>query len=147
VKKFALDTNLYVSAFRNTDAAEELSRFYASYAPAVYLNSVVLHELLVGTSSPAKAREIHGGIVEPFRRTRRVITPSAEAWAIAAEAIAAMARRDNRELRTLPKSLVNDFLIAASCREAGVTLVTQNIEDFESISRFIKVQFIGPWTD
>jgi predicted nucleic acid-binding protein len=26
----------------------------------------------------------------------------------------------------MPRSLVNDVLIAASCREAGVTLVTDN---------------------
>jgi predicted nucleic acid-binding protein len=56
-----------------------------------------------------------------------------------------MARRDKRELRTLPKSLVNDYLLAASCRESGVTLVTQDVSDFESIKRYIKVQFTQPW--
>jgi predicted nucleic acid-binding protein len=100
---------------------------------------------LVGATSVAKAREIREAVPEPFRRTRRVFTPSADAWEIAADAIAAMARREKRELRNLPKSLINDYLIAASCRETGIVLVTQNTADFEAMRRYIKVQFTEPW--
>ena len=145
MKKYALDTNLYINAFRRLEAAEELQSFYAAFAPSTYLSSVVLHELLVGTTSSSKAKDVHQQIAAPFRRTRRLFTPSAEAWALAGEQIAAMARREKRELRTLPKSLVNDFLLAASCRESGVILITHNMADFQSISRYIKVQFEEPW--
>ena len=147
MKKYAIDTNLYNDAFRRTDAADELKTFYATFAPGTYLSSVVLHELLVGTTSAARARDVQQQIAGPFRRTRRVLTPSAEAWALAGESIAAMARRDKREIRTLPKSLVNDFLLAASCRESGVILITRNLADFESINRFIKVQVTEPWPE
>lgn len=145
--KYALDTNLYIRAIRDRDAGAELQSFYSTHAPATYLSSVVLHELLVGATSPAKSREIRTAVAEPFRRTRRVFTPSAEAWETAADAIAAMARREKRELRTMPKSLVNDYLLAASCAERGVILVTHNVADFETIARFIKVKFAEPWPE
>ena len=145
MKKYALDTNLYIQAFRDQGAAEELQMFYSTFAPATYLSSVVLHELLVGATSLAKAREVKELVASPFQRTRRILTPSANAWEVAAEGIAAMARREKRELRTLPKSLVNDHLLAASCRESGVVLVTLNVSDFESIRRHIKVEFTLPW--
>lgn len=147
MKKYALDTNLYISAIRDAGAAAELQSFYSTFAPGTYLSSVVLHELLVGSTSVAKAREIREAVAEPFRRTRRVFTPSADAWEMAADAIAAMARREKRELRSLPKSLINDYLIAASCRESGVVLVTHNAADFEVIRRYIKVQFTAPWPE
>jgi predicted nucleic acid-binding protein len=147
LKKYSLDTNLYVRAIRDAAAAAELQTFYSSFAPATFLSSVVLHELLVGATSAAKSREIREAVAEPFRRTRRVFTPSAEAWETAADAVAAMVRREKRELKTLPKSLINDFLLAASCRESGVVLITHNTADFEGIRRYIKVQYVAPWPE
>jgi predicted nucleic acid-binding protein len=56
-----------------------------------------------------------------------------------------MARKERRELRSLPKSLVNDFLLAASCRETGTTLVTDNTADFELIQKYLKHEHVAPW--
>jgi predicted nucleic acid-binding protein len=95
----------------------------------------------------ARSREIRGAVAEPFRRTRRVFTPSSDAWGTAADAIAALVRRERRALKSLPKSLINDCLIAGSCRESGVVLVTHNTADFEAIRRYIKVQFTAPWPE
>jgi predicted nucleic acid-binding protein len=81
VKKYVLDTNVYIDAIRSTDAADELHGFYSIFLPITYLSSVVLHELLVGASSPAKSREIKQAFASPFERTRRIITPSLDAWA------------------------------------------------------------------
>lgn len=145
MRKYVLDTNLYIRGFRNDEAADELRRYYAAYAPNTYLSSIVFFELLIGARTPAKAREIRELVAKPFRRTRRVLTPSAGAWEEAAEAIAASARRTKRDLRTYPKSLVNDYLLAASCREAGATLITDNVADFEEISRHLEVPFQAPW--
>jgi predicted nucleic acid-binding protein len=147
LKKFALDTNLYSRAIRESAAATELQSFYSTFAPVTYLSSVVLHELLVGATNAAKRREIGEAVAEPFRRTRRMFTPSADAWETAADAIAVMARREKRELRSLPKSLVNDYLLAASCRESRIVLVTHNSADFDYIRRYIKVQFAAPWPE
>jgi len=143
--KYILDTNLYIRAFRNVAGAEELKAFYSAFAPVTYLSSVVVHELLVGANTPAKASEIRKNIVGPLKRTRRVITPSHAAWETSADAIARMARKTKRDLRTLPKSLILDYLLAASCREAGVTLVTENAADFAEIRQYVSVDYQAPW--
>jgi predicted nucleic acid-binding protein len=143
--KYVLDTNLYIRAFRSEAGGRELEAFYEAFIPATYLSSIVVHELLVGATSPAKAREIRDHVVRPLERTRRVITPSHAAWDMSGESIARMARSTHRELRTLPKSLIHDYLLAASCREAGVTLITENVADFEEIRRYIKCEFRAPW--
>lgn len=54
---------------------------------------------------------------------------------------------EKRQLRTISKSLVNDYLLAASCLESGVILVTRNVADFEAIGRYIKVKFTKPWPE
>jgi predicted nucleic acid-binding protein len=105
----------------------------------------VLHELLAGASTPAKAKEVRDKLVGALIRAGRIITPSHAAWEQAGEALAKMARDEPRELRTVPKSLVNDFLLAASCREAGVPLVTDNVRDFALIQKYLKHSHVGPW--
>ena len=145
MKKYVLDTNVYVSAFRDRTGAEELKEFLAAFSPNTYLSSVVLHELLVGANTLAKAREIEDSIAAPLKRVGRVITPSHSAWEAAGKAIAAMAKKEKRDLRSVPKSLVNDYLLAASCREVGAIVITQNTSDFASIRKHVKVAFEGPW--
>jgi predicted nucleic acid-binding protein len=145
VRKYVLDTNLYVQAFRNEERAGELRDYYAAFTPSTYLSSVVLHELLVGANTEAKHRAIMETLGLPLRRAGRVITPSHGAWQSSAEALARMARKEKRDLRTVPKSLVNDYLLAASCRESGATLVSENVADFEVVKRYIPFAYMAPW--
>jgi predicted nucleic acid-binding protein len=145
VKKYVLDTNLYVKAFRSQEGARELERYFTDFAPNTYLSSVVLHELLVGASTPSKVRQIREDLLGPLTRAGRVITPSHSAWDKAGSSIAAMARQESRELRSVPKSLVNDFLLAASCRESGATLVTDNPADFKLIRKYLRHEHVEPW--
>ena len=84
-------------------------------------------------------------IAGPFKRTARLVTPSHMSWEQSGKALARMARTDGLELKRIPKSLVNDVMLAASCREAGVTLITENSGDFTRIRRFIRFQFVEPW--
>jgi predicted nucleic acid-binding protein len=145
VKKFVLDTNLYVRAFRSQDGAKELERYFAEFTPNTYVSSIVMHELHVGASTTAKARQIQEDLLGPLTRAGRVITPSHSAWEQAGSAFAVMARSEARELRSVPKSLVNDFLLAASCRESGTTLITDNTADFELIRMYLRHEHIAPW--
>ena len=145
MRKFALDTNLYVRAFRNSEAALEVQRFYAAFVSRTYLSSVVLHELLVGATDAKKARSVDREVAHPFLRRRRLITPPHSAWVAAGEAIAQLAATDGLDRRSLPRSFVNDVLLAASCRDAGVTLVTDNVRDFERIRRVLDFDFTPPW--
>jgi len=145
VKKYVLDTNLYVQSFRNRENAAELARFYAAFTPQSYLSSIVLHELLAGANTLKKARQIDQEIARSFKRTARLITPTHEDWETGAEVLARMVREEGLEFRRAPKSLVNDALLAASCRTASVTLITDNGRDFERIRRAFRFDFIPPW--
>jgi predicted nucleic acid-binding protein len=145
VRKFVLDTNLYVRAIRSRAGALELEQFYSVFTPATYLSSIVLHELLVGASTPVKARQVEEELARPLKSTGRIITPTHAAWESAGEVLSEMARDGKLDLRSMPKSLVNDVLLAASCREAGVTLITENVRDFERICHYIRLEYIEPW--
>lgn len=56
-----------------------------------------------------------------------------------------MVAKDHIELRNVTKRKVNDILLALSCREAGVTVVTENVADFERINAITPVNFVPPW--
>ena len=45
----------------------------------------------------------------------------------------------------MSKSFGNDVLLALSCREAGLVLVTDNGRDFERIARVVPFDFVAPW--
>jgi hypothetical protein len=47
----------------------------------------------------------------------------------------------------LPPSFVDDVLIAASCAESGVTLVTDNTRDFGRIGAVLRFGVAAPWPD
>lgn len=143
--RFVLDTNLYVRAFRSAPEAAELRRFYHARTHATYLSSVVLHELLIGASTPAHARQVETEIAAGFRRTGRIVTPSASAWEQAADVVAYLGRHDGLDRSAIPQGFIHDALIAASCREHGLTLITQNTRDFLRIQKRLKFQFTAPW--
>jgi len=145
VRRYVLDTNLYVRAYRNAKGAEELESYISDFTPSTYVSSVVLHELLVGARTEAKAREVQEYLVGPLIRAGRVITPSHAAWVQAGSVVAAIARGEKRDLRTIPKSLMNDVLLAASCRESGVTLITDNTADFRMIEQYLRHSHVEPW--
>lgn len=145
MRKFAVDTNLYVRAARNTADAEPLKRFYGAFIPHLHLCSVVLHELLVGAQGDVMVRRIHQEIARPFDRTGRIFTPSHQSWVAAGEGLARLAAAGYVDRTALPRSFINDVLLAACCREAGVTLVTDNVRDFERIKTVLPFDFVPPW--
>jgi predicted nucleic acid-binding protein len=146
VTRYLLDTSVYIRAWRNpvTDGAD-LERFHRAHVAATHLSSVVLHELVLGSNNPKMARDLITGLAYPFKRTRRVVVPSHGVWTQAAEVIAQLARHDGLDRSALPRGFVNDVLIAASCRESGLTLITENGRDFSRIRKRMKFEFIAPW--
>ncbi len=145
MRKYILDTNLYVRAIQSLDERRELESFYSAHAPRCYLSSVVLHELLVGANAVEKEEEIRRDIARPFQRTGRIVTPGHGSWEVAGEALARLAREQKLDLGRVSKSFVHDVLIAASCREAGVTVVTDNEQHFSRIQAFIRFEYALPW--
>lgn len=110
-----------------------------------HLSSVVFHELLRGANTSAVSRDLAGSFARPFVRTKRVLVPSHSAWTRAAEVIAQLTWHDGLDRGNLPAGFANDVLIAASCRESGLTLITENERDFRRIQKRLKFEFVAPW--
>lgn len=143
-RRYVLDTQLYVRAFRDSAANAALQLFHTAFAPFEYLSAVVVQELRAGTRR-ADAGKLQRLVLDPFERRGRVVTPTYDAWKRGGEVLAALAALEGLELGRVPRSFVNDVLLALSCREAGVTLVTENRDDFERIRRVVAFDFVGPW--
>jgi predicted nucleic acid-binding protein len=143
--KFALDTNVFVDAFRDEAFAAGLSTFLERALPTTFLSAVVVQELSAGARAPEHVRELEVGVFEPFERRNRVFAPSATAFRQSGRLLAALAEREGWEAVLSNPSLGNDALLAASCREQGITLITRD-RDFDRFQPFLgKWRHVGPW--
>lgn len=143
--KYALDTNIFIDGFRTEDAQAEVFAFLKRALPFTYLSAVVMQELAAGARTTGAARDLQQRVFEPFERRRRVFAPSGAAFVAGGRALAAVAAREGWQLVDENPSLLNDTLIAASCREQGITLVTKD-GDFKRIAPFVKgFRSAAPW--
>lgn len=143
--KYVLDTHLYIDAFRDAAAKEALQRFHYEFAPFAHLSVVVAQELRAGAKRPDHRHAIDHNVLSAYERTNRVIVPSADAWHRSGDVLSSMVKKEGLELARLSKSFGNDILLAASCREAGCVLITDNVRDFSRIHRFLPFDFMAPW--
>jgi predicted nucleic acid-binding protein len=144
-RKYVLDTNLFIRAFRDPGANATLQQFHQLFAPFEYLSAVVAQELRAGARSPADRRKLERHVLDLYIRRGRMITPSARAWEESGDLLATLARDDGLELARVSKAFGNDVLLALSCREAGLVLVTENERDFTRIARLAPFTFVKPW--
>ena len=144
-RRYVLDTNLFIQGFRDASANAKLQRFHLLFAPFEYLSIIVAQELLAGARTSTDRVRLHRHILSVYARRRRIVTPSAKAWERSGEVLADLARREGLELRRVSKAFGNDILLALSCREAGLVLVTDNTRDFERIARVAAFEFSAPW--
>lgn len=140
--KFALDTNIIIDGLRDAEAGLALETFHSELAPFLYLSTVVAHELRAG-ARPRDLRRVEKLLFGPFERRGRVFAPTYAAWNRAGDVLRELGNRDN--VRGVSRSFGNDVLIALSCREAGVTLVTSNTRGFARIAEVSHVDFMEPW--
>jgi predicted nucleic acid-binding protein len=144
-RKFVLDTNLYIGAVRDSDKEAELDVFLECNAPVTYMSAVVVQELRAGAITDASARALDKGLFDAFERRGRVVGPSVVAFKECGRILAALFRRDGVPFKERPRSLVNDILIALTCREHGMTLVTDD-GDFKLIRPYLRgFTFTAPW--
>ena len=142
---FTLDTNIFIDGFRREDAQAEVFAFLERALPFTYLSAVVMQELAAGARTTAAARDVQQGVFEPFERRRRVFAPSASAFVESGRILAAVAAREGWRLLDEHPSLLNDALVAASCREQGITLITKD-GDFTRLAPFVKgFRYAAPW--
>lgn len=140
--KFALDTNLIIDGLRDSEANLVLEDFHREFAPFLYLSAVVAHELRAG-ARPLDRKRLEKALLAPYERRGRLFTPTSTAWSRAGDVLWELGDRDN--IRRTSRSFENHVLIALSCREAGITLITSNTRDFARIAEVSPVDFMEPW--
>jgi predicted nucleic acid-binding protein len=145
VPKYVLDTSLYVYATRSDEWNRQLQAFYQAFAPSVYLHSVVAGELLAGATSPELERRTQRHLVAPFESTGRLVTPGHGAWKRAGAVVARLVAEKRLSPNGIRRSFLNDCLIAASARDHGLVVVTDNFRDFELIRTVEPVEVAPPW--
>ena len=144
-RKYVLDTQLFINAFRDPAANEALQRFHRAFSPFEHLSVIVAQELRAGVRQPGDRKALERNVLGVFERVGRTITPSPEAWHRSGDLLSAMVRQESLEIARVSKAFANDLLLALSCRESGCVLVTENDRDFSRIRRFISFEYIEPW--
>lgn len=144
MRKYALDSNCYIDAARDPAARSALEAFTAREAPRLYLSAVVAAELRAGCRSSRDRRQLEEHVLAPFVRRGRILTPSGAAWDALGLTLSQLRAEGALDLSTVPRGFVFDVLIAFSCREAGVVLITRNARDMERIRSVFQFEFVAP---
>lgn len=144
-RKYVLDTNCFIDASRNRTAAVTLAEFSARAAPFLYLSSVVAAELTAGTANLEARRTIEEAVLGPYQRRGRVLTPSRASWDILGKTLSELVWKDGLHLQRMPRSFILDILIAHSCREHGVVLISNNARDLQRINRIFAFEWTPPF--
>ena len=106
-----------------------------------------MQELAAGARTPARMRALERLVFRPFTRRERAFAPTTAAFVESGRLIAAVAAREGWAVFHENPSLLNDALLAASCRERGITLVTQD-SDFDRFAPFLKGwRHTTPWPE
>ena len=144
-RKYVLDTNLYIDAIRNSPKEQSLEGFLERNAPMTYMSAVVMQELRAGAVTDEQAKVLQDGIFDVFERRNRVVGPSAMAFKDCGRILATLFRQDGVPYKGRPRSLVNDILIAITCRENGLTLLTAD-EGFRMLRPHLRgFAHAAPW--
>jgi predicted nucleic acid-binding protein len=144
-RKYVLDTQLFINAFRDPIANEALQRFHRAFSPFEHLSVIVAQELRAGVSKPSDRKALERNVLRVFERAGRTITPSPDAWHRSGDLFSEMAQQEGLEVARVSKAFANDLMLAISCCESGCVLVTENDRDFSRIRRFISFEHVKPW--
>lgn len=128
MKSVVLDTNVYIDWL----ARREHEDLVVGGGMRRHMSAVVAMELRVGARTLPGRRAVQR-LLDGFRRTGRVIVPSAAVWTAAADLLQRLSDAGHEIRRA---SLPHDVLIALSARAMGATVVTQD-HDFEAIRKIV----------
>jgi predicted nucleic acid-binding protein len=142
---YLVDSNVYIRAFRDAAFGAELRTFHRDNIARFVLSAVVATELLIGAQTSDRQRAIRTALVEPFRTRRRLLIPTWSTWELVARIDRGIRLQRAQRTRLGQRSFLQDMLIAASAREIGATIVTENAADFSLIGRHIDITFVPPW--
>lgn len=115
-----------------------------------YLSVVVLQELLAGANDASTIKQLER-VRHDYRKTGRLLVPTEEDWWHVGLTLNGL-QRGRRSMKSgkIPRisaaeryRITNDVLIARSAKRAGVTVVTDNINDFQKIRNYCDVKVIS----
>ena len=142
---YAVDTNLYIRALWSAEELLALRRFLLRIGSRIRLHAVVAMELRAGARTRAQ-ETVLAALFEPYVERDRLLVPRFEAYQQAGRVMADLAVEERFDAGAAGTSFTNDVVIAASCRETGVTLVTGTYGDFARIKRHLRgFRVESPW--
>lgn len=147
MRKYVLDANCYIDASHNQEELVALTRFTTSSAPRLYLSSVIAAELRAGVREVADRKKLEETLLDPFVRRGRVLTPSNRALDALGLTLSTLRENEGVQLPYVSRAFAFDILLAYSCRESGVTLVTRNARDMDRIRQVFTFEHIRPYPD
>ena len=135
--KVTYDTNIFI-------------RYKQSHPRDIYMSAVVLQELVAGADDASRIKDFERSRHE-YRKLNRLLVPTEEDWWQAGLVLNALQRgRRSKKTGKIPKisvaeryRIINDVLIARTAKRAGVTVVTDNVNDFLKIRNFCDVKIIS----
>ena len=135
--KVTYDTNIFI-------------RYKQSHPHDIYMSAVVLQELVAGADDTSRIKDLERSRHE-YRKSNRLLVPTEEDWWQAGLVLNALQRgRRSKKSGRIPKisvaeryRIINDVLIARTAKRAGVTVVTDNVNDFLKIRNFCDVKIIS----
>jgi hypothetical protein len=138
MSKVTFDTNIFIS------------RKYNQLPENFYMSVVVLQELVAGAQDEAELKALAVARRE-YEKSERLLIPTAEDWWLVGKVIYALQKGLKSQRGGLtPKMsadqkyrITHDVLIARTAKRVGVTVVTDNVKDFEAIQRFCNVRLIS----
>ncbi len=115
-----------------------------------WMSVVVLAELVVGAEDDTEVKALNAARRE-YEKAGRLLVPDAEDWWLVGKVINSLQRGlKSRQGGQTPRlnadekyRITNDVLIARTAKRAGVTVVTDNVKDFEMIRRFCAVRLVS----
>ncbi|MEP7002780.1 MAG: hypothetical protein ABI969_19975 [bacterium] len=142
---YAIDSCVYIPALRNADALAALKQFLRVGRSRVVIAGVVAMELRAGAPTPDHVNAVEA-LLTPYALRNRAFGASHAAHKEAGRVLSALVARERIVLAQASRSLTADVLLATSCRERDVVLITNNNRDFSAIQRHLRgFRFIPPW--
>jgi len=138
-----IDTSIYVDFFRGKlPKSDPIHSLLSGLSRSLYLSSVVAQELHAGAIDPSSASHLDR-FFENFESLGRVVTPTRQDWFEGGRVLSKIGKKFGFE-SVRRSRLVNDVLIALSCRQIDAALLTANIGDFRMISAFVDFEILSP---
>ena len=119
----------------------------SSFPKGFCMTAIVLEELTAGSADNSEVR-YWNDVRKARERDNTLFVPNAEDWWMAGKVLNSL-QRGLRSTKTgrIPKHsaeqterIIRDTLIARVCKREGITLITDNLKDFEQIKSFCSIR-------